>query len=58
MDCDLGKVTDRSYCRLTVGNTRVNDIAYADDAVFLTEWLGVLVMVPEVIHKDLKPFWT
>ncbi len=33
----LGKVADQSHCGASVGNTKVNDLVFADDAVILAE---------------------
>ena len=35
MDWVLGKVADQSRCGASVGNTKVTDLVFADDAVLL-----------------------
>ena len=51
----MGRVTDQSHCGASVGNTRVTDLIFADDAVLLAESLEVLVMALEVLHEEAKP---
>lgn len=55
MDWILGKVVDRSHCGASVGNTRVTDLAFADDAVILAESLDVLVVALEALNEEAKP---
>ena len=55
MDWVLGKVADRSLCGASVGNTKVSDLDFADDAVLLAESLDVLVMALEVLDEEAKP---
>merc|ERR1712035_211282 len=51
----LGKVSDRSHCGAFVGDSKVSDLVFADDAVILAESLEVLVMALEVLHEEAKP---
>ncbi len=39
MDWVLGRAVDQSHCGASVGNTRVTDLVFADDAVILAESL-------------------
>ena len=55
MDWVLGRVVDQSHCGASVGNTRVTDLVFADDAVILSESLEVLVMALEALHEEAKP---
>ncbi len=55
MDWVLGKVADQSHCGASVGNTKVSDLVFADDAVILAESIEVLVMALEVLHEEAKP---
>ena len=55
MDWVLGKVADQSHCGASVGNSKVTDLVFADDAVILAESLEVLVMALEVLHEEAKP---
>ena len=55
MDWVLGKVVDQSHCGASVGNTKISDLVFADDAVLLAESLDVLVMALEVLHEESKP---
>ena len=55
MDWVLGKVADQSRCGASVGNTKVTDLDFADDAVLLAESLEVLVMALEALHEEAKP---
>ena len=55
MDWILGKVVDQSHCGASVGDIRVTDLAFADDAVLLAESLDVLVMALEALNEEAKP---
>ena len=55
MDWVLGRVVDQSHCGASVGNTKVTDLVFADDAVLLAESLEVLVMALEALHEEAKP---
>ena len=50
MDWVLGRVVDQSHCGASVGNTKITDLVFADDAVIFTEWQEVLVMALEALH--------
>ncbi len=63
MDWVLGKVPDQNHCGASVGNTKANDLVFADDAVILAESLEVLVMALEILgmeanHLGLEVSWT
>ena len=47
MDSILGRVVDQSHCGASVGNTKITDLVFADDAVIFAESLNVLVMALE-----------
>ena len=55
MDWILGKVVDQSHCGASVGNTKITDLAFADDAVLFAESLDVLVMALNTLHEEAKP---
>ena len=55
MDWVLGRVMDQSHGGASVGNTKITDIDFADDAVIFTESLEVLMMALEVLHEEAKP---
>ncbi len=55
MDWVLGKVTDQSHYGASVGNSKVSNLVFADDAVILAESLDVLVMALEILHEEAKP---
>ena len=55
MDWILGRVVDQSHCGASVGNTKITDLVFADDAVIFAESLEVLVMALEVLHEEAKP---
>ena len=55
MDWVLGKVVDHSHCGASVGNAKITDLVFADDAVILAESLEVLVLALETLHEDAKP---
>ncbi|KAG0725747.1 hypothetical protein GWK47_037994 [Chionoecetes opilio] len=48
-------VVDQSDCGASVGNTKITDLVFADDAVIFAESLEVLVMALEVLHEEAKP---
>ena len=43
MDWVLGRVVDQSHCGASVGNTKITDLVFADDAVIFAETLEILV---------------
>ncbi|KAG0714867.1 Retrovirus-related Pol polyprotein from type-1 retrotransposable element R2 [Chionoecetes opilio] len=55
MDWVLDKVVDQSDCGASVGNTKITDLVFADDAVIFAESLEVLVMALEALHEEAKP---
>ncbi|KAG0720083.1 Hyastatin [Chionoecetes opilio] len=55
MDWILDKVVDQSDCGASVGNTKITDLVFADDAVIFAESLEVLVMALEALHEEAKP---
>ena len=55
MESVLDRVVDQSHCGASIGNTRVTDLVFADDAVILAESLEVLVMALEALHEEAKP---
>ncbi|KAG0726080.1 Retrovirus-related Pol polyprotein from type-1 retrotransposable element R2 [Chionoecetes opilio] len=55
MDWVLGKVVDQSDCGASLGNTKITDLVFADDAVIFAESLEVLVMAFEALHEQAKP---
>ena len=55
MDWVLGRAMDRSRCGADIGNTRITDLDFADDAVIFAESLEVLVSALEALHEDAKP---
>ncbi|KAG0721057.1 CDPK-related kinase 5 [Chionoecetes opilio] len=55
MDWVLDKVVDQSDCGASVGNTKITDLAFADDAVIFAESLEVLVMALQALHEEAKP---
>ncbi|KAG0711984.1 hypothetical protein GWK47_019421 [Chionoecetes opilio] len=62
MDWVLGRVVDQSDCEASLGNTKITDLVFADDAVIFAESLEVLVMALVALHEEAKPlglevFW-
>ncbi|KAG0723488.1 G-protein coupled receptor moody [Chionoecetes opilio] len=51
----LGKVVDQSDCGASLGNTKITDLVFADDAVIFAESLEVLVMALEALHEEANP---
>ena len=45
-----GRVVDQSHCGASVGNTKITDLVFANDAVIFTESLKVLVMALEALQ--------
>ena len=48
---------------LSVGNTKITDLGFADNAVIFVKSLEVLVMALEALHEESKPiglqvFWS
>lgn len=55
MDWILGRAVDRSSCGASIGNFKVTDLDFADDAVILAETLEVLEIALEALHEEAKP---
>ncbi|KAG0714353.1 Ubiquitin carboxyl-terminal hydrolase 46 [Chionoecetes opilio] len=55
MDWVLDKVVDQSDCGASIGNTKITDLVFADDAVIFAESLEVLAMALEALHEEAKP---
>ncbi|KAG0720368.1 hypothetical protein GWK47_048652 [Chionoecetes opilio] len=55
MDWVLGKVENQSDCGASLGNTKITDLVFADDAVIFAESLEVLGMALEALHEEAKP---
>ncbi|KAG0719065.1 Retrovirus-related Pol polyprotein from type-1 retrotransposable element R2 [Chionoecetes opilio] len=55
MDWVLDKVVNQSDCGASVGNTKITDLVFADDAVIFAESLEVLGMALEALHEEAKP---
>ncbi|KAG0711504.1 hypothetical protein GWK47_020476 [Chionoecetes opilio] len=55
MDWVLGKVVNQIDCGASLGNTKITDLVFADDAVIFAESLEVLVMALEALHEEAKP---
>ncbi|KAG0715807.1 Retrovirus-related Pol polyprotein from type-1 retrotransposable element R2 [Chionoecetes opilio] len=55
MDWVLDKIVDQSDCGASLGNTKITDLVFADDAVIFAESLEVLVMALEALHEEAKP---
>ena len=51
----LGRVVDQSHCGASVGNSKITDFVFADEAVVFGESLEILVMPLEALHKEVKP---
>ena len=45
---------DQNHCGESVGNTKITDLVFADDAVIFAESLEVLVMALEALHEEIK----
>ena len=50
----MGIVMDQCHCGASVGNTKITDLVFADDAVIFAQSLEVLVMVLEALHEEAK----
>ena len=55
MDWVLGRVVDQSHYGASIGNLRITDLVFADDAVIFPESLKVLLMAFEALHEEAKP---
>ena len=54
MNWVMGRFVDQSHCEASVGNTKITDLVFADDAVIFAESLEVLVMALEALHEKTK----
>ena len=54
MDWVLGRV-EQSHCGASVGNIKITDLVFADDAAIFAESLEVLVMALEALHEEVRP---
>ena len=43
------------HCGASVGNTKITDLVFADDAANFAESLEVLLMALESRHEEVKP---
>ena len=50
MDWVLGRVVDQSHCGASVGNIKITDFVFANDAMIFAESLEVLMMALEALH--------
>lgn len=55
LDWALGKIVDQNYSGASVGNTKVTDFVFADDAVILAQSPEVLVIALEVLQEEARP---
>ena len=55
MDWVLGRVVEQIHYGASVGNTKITDLVFADDAAIFVESLEVLVMALEALHEEVKP---
>ena len=55
MDWVLGRVVDQSHCGASVGNTKITDLVFADDAVIFAETLEILKLALGALHEEAKP---
>ena len=46
---------EQSHFGASVGNTKITDLVFADDAPIFAESLEVLVMALEALHEEVKP---
>ena len=46
MDWILGKMSERSSCGASLGNVKISDLDFTDDAVILAETLDILLGGP------------
>ena len=60
MDWVLGRVVDQSHCGASVGNTKITDLVFADNAVIFTESLEVRAVLLRhcTRRRNLKDFWS
>ncbi|XP_076039380.1 uncharacterized protein LOC143024457 [Oratosquilla oratoria] len=56
IDLVLDRVVDQCRCGASLGNTKVTDLVFADDATLLAEMLEILVVGLESLHREARPF--
>ena len=55
MDWILGRTVNRSHCGASVGDVKITDLDFADDAVIFAESLEVLALTLEVLREEAEP---
>ena len=55
MDWLLGRTVGISRCGAEVGNVKITDLDFADDAVILAETLDILRLALEALHEEAEP---
>ena len=55
MDWVLGRSVEGSSCGTSIGNFKLTDLDFADDAVIFAETLEVLELALEALHEETKP---
>ena len=51
----LGRSVEGSSCGTSIGNFKLTDLDFADDAVIFAETLEVLELALEALHEETKP---
>ena len=51
----LGRVVNQSHNGASVGNIKITDLVFADDAVIFAESMEILVMALKALHEEAKP---
>ncbi len=51
----MSRTIGQSHCGASIGDNWVTDLAFAEDAVILSESFGVLVLALEAQHEETKP---
>ena len=54
MDWILGRMSERSSCGASLGNVKISDLDFADDAVIFAETLGILLGALKVLNEELE----
>ena len=55
MDWILGRTSERSSCGASLGNVKISDLDFADDAVIFAETLDILLGALEVLNEESEP---
>ena len=55
MDWIMGKMSERSSCGESLGNVKISDLDFADDAVIFAETLDILFGALEVLNEESEP---